>query len=62
VVRRRERNMQRFKSAGSTQRLLNIHAAVHNNFNLQRHLISRSILRAFRAQADAQWQAEVSAA
>ena len=30
VVRRRERKMQRFKSAGSAQRFLSIHAAVHN--------------------------------
>jgi putative transposase len=62
AVRRRERKMQRFKSPGSAQRFLNMHAAVHNNFNLQRHLISRSTLRAFRAQADARWQAAVSAA
>jgi putative transposase len=54
--------MQRFKSAGSAQRFLNTHAAVHNNFNLQRHLISRSTLWTFRAQAAAQWQAAVSAA
>ena len=53
-VRRRERKMQRFKSAGSAQRFLSIHAAVHNNFNLQRHLISRSTLRTFRAEAAAQ--------
>src|SRR6266436_6666433 len=51
VVRRRERKMQRFKSARSAQRFLSIHAAVHNTFNLQRHLISRSTLRAFRAEA-----------
>ena len=61
-VRRRERKMQRFKSAGSAQRFLNTHAVVHNNFNLQRHLILRSTLRAFRAQAVAQWQAAVRAA
>jgi transposase-like protein len=53
VVRRRERKMQRFKSAGSAQRFLNMHAAVHNTFNLQRHLISRSTLRIFRAEAAA---------
>src|SRR5947207_2184734 len=35
-VRRQERKMQRFKSAGSAQRFLSIHAAVHNTFNLQR--------------------------
>jgi putative transposase len=61
VVRRRERKMQRFKSAGSAQRFRNVHAAVHNTFNLQRHLISRSTLRAFRAEAAARWQAAVAA-
>jgi transposase-like protein len=61
-VRRRERKMQRFKSAGSAQRFLSIHAAVHNTFNLQRHLVSRSTLRAFRTEAAAQWQAAVAAA
>jgi transposase-like protein len=40
-VRRRERKMQRFKSARSAQRFLSMHAAVHNTFNLQRHLVSR---------------------
>ena len=45
VVRRRERKMQRFKSAASAQRFLSMHAAVHNTFNHQRHLISRSTLR-----------------
>ena len=61
VVRRRERKMQRFKSAASAQRFLNMHAAVHNTFNLQRHLISRPTLRAFRAEAAARWQAAVAA-
>src|SRR6202521_2036939 len=61
VVRRRERKMQRFKSAGSAQRFLNVHAAVHNTFNLQRHLISRSTMRTFRAEAATRWQAAVAA-
>jgi transposase-like protein len=62
AVRRRERKQQRFKSARSAQRFLNMHAAVHNTFNLQRHLISRSTLRIFRAEATAQWQGAVAAA
>jgi putative transposase len=45
--------MQRFKSAASAQRFLSVHAAIHNNFNLQRHLISRLTLRIFRAEAAA---------
>jgi len=59
VVRRRERKLQRFKSARSAQRFLSMHAAVHNTFNLQRHLVSRSTLRIFRAEAAAQWSAAV---
>ena|SRR5215469_14966619 len=62
VVRRRERKMQRFKSARSAQRFLNIHSAVHNTFNHQRHLVSRSTLRIFRAEAAAQWQDAVAVA
>ena len=61
-VRRRERKMQRFKSPGSVQRFLSLHAAVHNAFNLQRHLISRATLRTFRAEAMAQWRTAVTAA
>jgi transposase-like protein len=53
--------MQRFKSAGSAQLFLSMHAAVHNTFNLQRHLVSRSTLRRFRAEAAAQWQVAVEA-
>ena len=62
AVRRRERKMQRFKSAGSAQQFLSIHAAAHNNFNLQRHLVSRSTLRTFRAEAAAQWSRATAAA
>jgi len=57
-VRRRERKMQRFKSAGSAQRFLSIHAAVYNHFNIQRHLISRRAHRLFRIAAIASWQGD----
>jgi len=61
-VRRRERKMQWFKSARSAQRFLSMHAAVHNTFNLQRHLVSRSTLRTFRAEATSEWRNAVAAA
>jgi putative transposase len=51
VVRRRERKMQRFKSAASAQCFLSIHAPVHNTFDLQRHLISRRTSGPFLARA-----------
>jgi hypothetical protein len=38
-----------------------MHAAVHNTFNLQRHLVSRSTLRIFRAEAANQWRDAVAA-
>src|SRR5499427_9068298 len=60
VVRRRERKMRRFKSACSAQRFLSMHATVHNVFNLQRHLVSRSPLRIFRAEAVNQWRDAVA--
>ena len=60
-VRRRERKMQRFKSPGSAQRFLSVHGAVHNNFNLQRHLASRNTLRSLREEAFRTWQAATAA-
>jgi transposase-like protein len=60
-VRRREQKMQRFKSPGSAQRFLSVHAAVYNNFNLQRHLVSRSTLRTIREEAFRTWQAATAA-
>jgi putative transposase len=62
VVRRRERKMQGFKSPGSAQRFLSVHAAVHNTFNLQPHLISRRTLRLFRDEAASHWQIATAAA
>ncbi|WP_108881217.1 IS6 family transposase [Anderseniella sp. Alg231-50] len=61
-VRRRERKMQRFKSAGSAQRFLSVHSSFHNLFNFQRHLISRNTLREFRGAAAAEWLDVVRAA
>ncbi|MEQ8730117.1 MAG: IS6 family transposase, partial [Roseitalea porphyridii] len=51
-----------FKRPGSTQRFLSAHAAVHNTFNVQRHLISRRTLRTFRGEAFAKWQSAAEVA
>jgi putative transposase len=56
-VRRRERKMQRFKTPGSAQRFLSVHAAVQNTFNAQRHLTSSRTLRIFRDEAFGTWRA-----
>jgi transposase-like protein len=53
--------MDRFKSAGSAQRFLSVHAAIYNAFNVQRHLISAKTHREFRASAMQTWR-EVAAA
>jgi transposase-like protein len=60
-TRRRERKMQRFKSPGSAQRFLSIHAVVQNTFNVQRHLTSRRTLRVFREEAFQTWRAATAA-
>ncbi|MGF7213594.1 hypothetical protein GGE65_008240 [Skermanella aerolata] len=52
--------MQRFKSQGSAQRFVLMYAATCNTFNLQRHLISRRILRTARAHGRADWNAAVT--
>jgi len=59
---RRERKMQRFKSLGSAKRFLSTHAAVHNTFNVQRHLVSTQTHRALRADAMTTWRTAVAAA
>jgi hypothetical protein len=72
---RRRRSRREFASACTATRaqdatvqissicpaLLSMHAAVHNTFNLQRHLVSRSTLRIFRAEAASEWRNAVAA-
>ena len=55
-VRRRERKMQGFKSPGSAQRFLSMHAATYNIFTVARHLTSAPTHRLFRAEAFATWR------
>lgn len=54
-IRRRERQMQHFKSVASAQRFLTTHAAIYNTFYLQRHLSSRRVMRINREAAATAW-------
>ncbi len=56
-TRRRERQMQRFKSVGQAQCFLSAHGKIHNLFRYGRHLMRAVHHRAFRAQAFAEWSA-----
>ncbi len=62
TVRQRERRMKRFKSVKSAQRFLSTHSTVYNIFNVQRHFISRRLLRQFRSEAVRTWNLETTAA
>jgi putative transposase len=61
-TRRRERKMQRFKSAGSAQKFLSTHAAAYNTSNVQRHLTSAQTHRLLRAAAMTTWREAIAAA
>jgi transposase-like protein len=61
-IRLRERKMRGFKSPGSAQRFLSIHASIYNTFNTCRHLISAANHRRFRAEAFASWRTAVGVA
>src|SRR5690242_21625487 len=47
-TRRRERQMQRFKSARHAQRFLSTHSRIHSHFQLRRHRLIASYYRAAR--------------
>jgi putative transposase len=59
--RQREREMQRFRTPGSTQRFLSIHAVLYNHFKTRRHLIPASENRELRMQAFNAWSEIVGA-
>lgn len=60
-TRQLERQRRGFRSPGAARRFLSSHAAVNNQFNIQRHLISRRTLRAIHAEAFAGWREIVAA-
>jgi putative transposase len=55
--RRRERAMQRFRSAKTLQKFSSVHAQVHNHFNQERHLVTRKEYKQRRSAALAEWRA-----
>jgi putative transposase len=55
--RRRERTMQRFRSARTLQKFSSVHAQVHNHFNQERHLVSREVYKQGCSAALAEWRA-----
>jgi putative transposase len=54
-TRRRERQMQRFKSPRHTQRFLSTHSRIHNHFQLRRHRLTANECREVRDAAFRTW-------
>ena len=55
-TRRRERHMQRFKSARQAQRFLSSHSRIHNHFQLRRHRLTATDYRSARTAAFRTWR------
>ena len=55
-TRRRERQMQRFKSARHAQRFLSTQGRIHNHFQLRRHRLSAAEHRTAREDALRTWR------
>jgi putative transposase len=49
--RRRERAMQRFRSMKTLQKFSSVHAEVRNQFNQERHLVTRQVYKQRRSAA-----------
>ena len=54
--RRRERAMLRFRHMRSLQKFVAVHSSIHNHFNHERHLYSRTKFKLNRAAALAEWR------
>jgi putative transposase len=49
--------MQRFRSLNTLQKFSSVHAQVHNQLNLERHLVTRQVYKQRRSAALAEWRA-----
>ncbi len=54
--RRRERAMLRFRQMKTLQKFSSVHAAFHNHFNQERHLVSRNDYKVRRSAAMTEWE------
>jgi putative transposase len=57
-TRRRERQMQRFKSPDQAQGFLSAHAFIHGHFHPRRHLMAATTYRSVRSEAFDVWRQE----
>jgi putative transposase len=57
-TRRRERQMQRFKSPRQAQDFLSAHAFIHGHFHPRRHLLTANCYRAIRTEGFKIWHQE----
>lgn len=55
-LRRPEKGMNRFRSMRSLQKFAAVQSSVHNHFNLERHVYSRSDFKENRLRALVEWR------
>ena len=48
--------MSKFRDVKTLQKFASVHASIHNHFNLDRHLNSRSVFKQNRSAALAAWR------
>jgi putative transposase len=60
-TRRRERQMQRFKSSEQAQTFLSAHAFIHGHFHPRRHQMPAIAYRAIRSEIFNDWRQETCA-
>jgi len=58
-TRRRERQMQRFKSPGHAQSFLSSHSFIYGHFHPRRHRLAATTYRAIRTQAFNVWHQDI---
>ena len=61
LTRRRERQMQRFKSSEQAQDFLSAHSFIYGHFRPRRHRLSSIAYRSIRAEAFLTWQQDTCA-